>query len=214
MKLVGGKLARPPTTPGAVFALAVVALAFTLPLRSAGADPVPTEIPKDAIPSYFVVMHFFESTVRYADEMPYAYEIRLEALGLERGSDAEKVLAGAARAAAAVLSEPSIDPALRESEEEFRAFQEAALREKARALAEVYGGLLADLEAAGLDPDRVREYLEREIRPNVSLWVEVTPDQDPVTELLADRNVQAALGFDEMARQYYRDGASETSKGE
>jgi len=188
--------------------LAFAHLASTLPAFAGGSGAVPTEIPKDRIPSYFLVLHFFESTVRYEAETPYAYEDRLEALGLERGTDGERALAVAAREATAILAMPSTDPALLDSEEEFQAFQEKALREKARGLAEVYGGLLADLEAAGLDPGRLPEYLDQVIRPDVSLWVEVTPEQDPVAVFLGDENVQAALAFDEMAQAYYRNGGS------
>lgn len=194
-------------------------LAFLVASPSVVADggtPAPAQVPKDRIPLYFLVLHFFESTAHFEDHKPYAYETRLAALGLEHGSDAGRALAQAARTAVTILAKPSVDPSLLESEEAFQAFQEAALADRARALAEVYGGLLAELEAAAVDPDRLPEYLDQVIRPKVSLWVEITGDQDPVAALFEDANVQVVLSFEEMAREYYHrnGGSSLPTKGE
>lgn len=165
------------------------------------------QVPNESIPLYFLALHFFNSTAQFREAQPYQYETRLVELGIEMGSEGETILLRATNEATEILAVKTIDPDLRESEEAFQEFQENGIRKKAHSLAEVYGGLLADLGAAGVDPARVRQYLDGTIRENVSLWVEITPDQDPVEELLGDPNVRAVLPFHRLAEASYRDGA-------
>jgi len=177
--------------------------------------PKPAQVPKQSIPLYFLALHFFDSTAQFREAQSYQYETRLLELGIEMGSEGERILSRATDEATAILAKKTIDPDLLESAEAFQEFQENAIREKARGLAEVYGGLLADLAAAGVDPGRVQDYLDGTMRESVSLWVEITPDQDPVEELLDDPNIRAVLPFQRIAEASYRDGTTHLqTKGE
>jgi hypothetical protein len=153
-------------------------------------------VPNAEIPLYFVVMHFFESTAHYRVELPTLYETRLVELGLEPGSGREEALVSALDAAGPILERSMVDESLIDSDDQFVAFQERAIAAKARDLAEIYGRLLADLDASGLAPGEFQQALDRAFRPKVHLFVDIVPGQDPVDALLAEPSVEAVLGFE------------------
>lgn len=192
-----------------VLSLGLVALTTPAVAQLPAFELTQAEVPNDEIPLYFVVMHFFDSTLHYRAELPYQYESRLVELELDPGSESEDVLVTALEAAGEILARETTDPSLQDSEDEFMAFQARALGDKARDLAEVYGQLLADLEAVGVAPDRFRAALERAIRSKVSLYVEIVPGQDPTEVLVDEATVQAVLDFETWAEASYEASAGD-----
>jgi hypothetical protein len=161
------------------------------------------EVPKGDIPLYFVVMHFFDSTAHYRAELPYQYETRLVELGLDPGGVTEDILVDALEAATEILARDTVDLSLKDSEDQFMAYQERALEDKARDLAGVYGELIADLEVTGVAPDRFRAAVDRTVRSKVSLYVEVVPGQDPTDALVAESTIRVVLPFETWSRAVY-----------
>ncbi len=169
-------------------------------------------IPKDQIPLYSVVHEFFTLMGHFKQANPMIYRKRVQASGLEPDGPTGQVFDAAVDAAQDVIALPIADFSLADPQE-FEAFEMKATREKAQRLAEVYGGLLADLEARGFDPAAFRAYLETKIRPSVSFFVEVPRGGDPVATLLGSSTMGAIGDFEGLAEAAYRSGATNMGKG-
>jgi hypothetical protein len=163
-------------------------------------------IPKDQIPFCSVLWGFFTLLDHFKETAPFIYEKRLRTIGIELGGPGRHAVDAAVDAATQVLAQPTTDSTL--VGEAYEAFQMNALREQARALAEVYGGLLADLEDAGSDPELLRAYLETTIRPSASYSLEVPAGQDVATAMAASPAIAAQQGAEWQAEAAYRRGAS------
>jgi len=163
-------------------------------------------IPKDQIPFYSVLWGFFTLMDHFRETAPFIYEKRLQAIGIELDGPAGHAVDAAVDAATEVLAQPTTDSTLVGAE--YEAFQLSAMREKARALAEVYGGLLGDLEDASLDPELLRAYLETTVRPSASYSLEVPAGQDLATAMAASPAIAALQGVEWQAEAAYRRGAS------
>jgi hypothetical protein len=192
--------------------LAVPAVANAQNAQPETSDVVPTLVPRDHTPLYHLVSQFFPMMLHFKQNHPLLYEDRLLELGIEPRSEASVAFGRALEAAEPILARPSVDPSLVDDEGQFLAFEEAALRAKARDLAKVYGDLLAGLEESGVNPDHLRSYVDQTMREDVSVWIDTAPGADPVDRLLADRNVQAVLRFDEMAEAAYRSHVTNSHK--
>jgi hypothetical protein len=196
-------------------------LALTLALGAAAQHTVPNQVasettirpvPKDQIPLYSVVWGFFTLMGHFKESAPFIYDKRLRTIGIEPDGPAGHAVDAAVDAAGEVLAWPTTDSTLVGAQ--YETFQIHAIRDKALALAEVYGGLLGDLEDAGFDPELLREYLETTIRPSTSYSFEVPAGQDLATVMAASPEFGALQGVGSQAEAAYRRGASNLTEEE
>ncbi len=194
------------------WSLAPPALGKGPPDGKATQEMVTRSIPKDQIPLYSVVYEFFTMMGHFKTADPFIYEKRVRTMGLDPDGPTGRAFDAAVEAAQEVIAIPIADPSLADSPEKYEAFETEATREKSRRLADVYGGLLADLEARGFDPESFRTYLETKIRPSVGVFVEVPRDGDPVATLLGSSTMSAIRDFEVLAEAAYRSGATNLSE--
>jgi hypothetical protein len=171
-------------------------------------------VPKDQIPLYSVVWGFFTLMGHFKESAPFIYEKRLIQMGIEPGSAAAEAVDAAVKRGHEVVQRPTTDSDFSGSAEEFEALESKRTRERVRDLAMVYGALLADLEAAGTDPDVVRDYLETTIRPSSSVSVEVAAGADPVGVMQASPVSEALQSFEAEAAAAFQRGETNMIKEE
>lgn len=130
------------------------------------------------VPKYFLVRSFFDRLLsRYTmSDNLQAYREVLQAVGIHQGTPAEEALVRAMFEAVRITGEKlDVRPYLGDPVK-FAQVQNDLLRKKVHGLRRVYGNLLDTLQTYGIQPSLIETYLDRQIRPEVSIVSLRRPD--------------------------------------
>jgi hypothetical protein len=129
-----------------------------------------------AVPKFILVEQFFLDGLYLHSNAQNAFKHGiLSPLGITPDSGAAIALLGAAREVEDI-PRPNLD-SLQDNPIEFERVQREGLRRRVMRIKEIYMQLLSDLEAQGVDPRLLdQDYLEKEVRPGVSVTVWPAPD--------------------------------------
>jgi hypothetical protein len=131
-----------------------------------GQEPMKIKLTGEDLPQYDVVSMFFMHVNNVLGQPDISQKTFLSKIGVEHDSPAEEFLVLVTRKAVEIVVRPNSDFSLRG--EEYRRYQFEEMKKKARDLAIVYRNLLEGLEESGVDSEKIEQYCENVMRPNVS----------------------------------------------
>jgi hypothetical protein len=121
------------------------------------------------VPMYHVVASFYGRAFSSLAEGEATFHEFLRDMDIEPGSEPAKALAKAALQAEALRYDGEDETKLLPDEEAFLEAQRRTIRADKEALARIHVELLKRFQAAGYPPEKLQNFLEKEIRPGITI---------------------------------------------